>query len=130
MKNKLFFFGGFQGTKTRSTPPEIFAYVPTAAMLSGDFRALASPACQNGRQINLTAPFVNNQINPSAFSAPAVKFSSFLPKTDDPCGKVFYSNPTIDDWTNGQPFIVWAVFARDPSATRRLRRQRKPARHR
>src|SRR5207249_10076557 len=25
LKNKLFFFGGFQGTKTRSTPPEIFA---------------------------------------------------------------------------------------------------------
>src|SRR5438876_4460755 len=33
LKNKLFFFGGFQGTKTRSTPPELFSYVPTAATL-------------------------------------------------------------------------------------------------
>src|SRR5205814_3121758 len=52
------------------------------------------------RAITLAAPFVNNQINSSAFSAPAVKFASFLPKTTDPCGKVFYSSPTIDDWTN------------------------------
>jgi Carboxypeptidase regulatory-like domain len=100
LKNKLFFFGGFQGTKTRSTPPEIFAYVPTPAMLAGDFRSFASATCNNGRAITLAAPFVNNQINPGAFSAPAVKFASFLPKTDDPCGKVFYSSPTIDDWTN------------------------------
>src|SRR5438093_12142212 len=38
VKNKLFVFGGFQGTKTRSTPPDIFAYVPHHAMLAGDFR--------------------------------------------------------------------------------------------
>lgn len=29
-----------------------------------------------------------------------MKLSFFLPQTDDPCGRVFYSNPTIDDWTN------------------------------
>ena len=63
-------------------------------------RSFASAACNNGRAITLTAPFVNNRISPSLFSAPAVKFASFLPKTNDPCGKVFYSNPTIDDWTN------------------------------
>src|SRR5438876_10206340 len=93
LKNKLFFFGGFQGTKTRSTPPEIFAYVPTPAMLAGDFRSFASAACNNGRAITLASPFVSNQISPSAFSTPAVKFASFLPKTDDPCAKVFYSSP-------------------------------------
>ena len=100
MKNKLFFFGGFQATKTRSTPPETFAYVPNAAMLAGDFRSFASAACNNGRGITLTAPFVNNQVDPRLFSAPAVKFASFLPKTDDPCGKVFYRDPTVDDWQN------------------------------
>src|SRR5207253_1293838 len=99
MKNKLFFFQGFQGTKNRSTPPELFAYVPTAAMFAGDFRAIASAACQP-RAITLTGPFVNNQIDPKSFSAPAVKFSSFLPKTTDPCGKQFYLNPSRDDWNN------------------------------
>src|ERR1051326_1860867 len=100
LKNKLFFFGGYQGTRIRSTPPEIFAYVPTAAMLAGDFRSIASAACQNGRGVTLATPFANNQVDPKLLSAPAVKFASFLPKTDDPCGKFFYSNPTIDDWTN------------------------------
>src|SRR5439155_12576424 len=43
MKNKLFFFGGYQGTITRSDPPENTAYVPTAAMLRGDFTTIAGP---------------------------------------------------------------------------------------
>src|SRR5204863_3605450 len=76
LKNKLFFFGGYQGTRTRQDPPQTYAYVPTAAMLAGDFRALASPACNSGKQITLAAPFVNNQVNPSSLSAPALKFAS------------------------------------------------------
>ena len=43
---------------------------------------------------------MNNQVDPKLFSAPAAKFATFLPATNDPCGKVFYNNPTIDDWTN------------------------------
>ena len=68
VKNKLFFFGGYQGTSQRSAPPQIFAYIPTPAMLAGDFTAFASPACNNGRQITLPASqgFVNNQISPNA----------------------------------------------------------------
>src|SRR5204863_8541488 len=76
LKNKLFFFAGYQGTRTRQDPPQTYAYVPTAAMLAGDFRALASPACNSGKQITLAAPFVNNQVNPSSLSAPALKFAS------------------------------------------------------
>ena len=124
MKNKLFFFQGFQGTKNRSTPPELFAYVPTAAMLAGDFRAIASPACQSARQITLATPFVNNQIDPKSFSAPAVKFASFLPKTDDPCGKVFYSSPTIDDWTNWITRVDYQMTANHSLFGRYLRETR------
>ena len=98
--NKLFFFAGMQVTRIRQDPPETFAYVPTAAMLAGDFRSFASAPCNAGRGITLTAPFVNNQVNPALFSPPAVKFSSFLPKSDDPCGKVYYSDPLSDDWAN------------------------------
>src|SRR5437870_6495413 len=47
IKNKLFFFGGFQATRTRNSPPETFAYVPTAAMLAGDFTSFASAACNS-----------------------------------------------------------------------------------
>src|SRR6266436_282826 len=46
IKNKLFFFGGYQGTIQRSDPTQNIAYVPTAAMLAGDFSAVASTLCQ------------------------------------------------------------------------------------
>ncbi len=42
-KNKLFFFAGYQGTWSKSDPPESINFVPTQAMLNGDFTALASP---------------------------------------------------------------------------------------
>ena len=50
------------------------SFVPTAAMLAGDFTAFASPACNAGRQITLRAPFVNNRIDPALFSKAAVDF--------------------------------------------------------
>src|SRR5207253_5836455 len=53
VKNKLFFFGGFQGTTIRQDPADSQAFVPTAAMLAGDFTAFASPACNAGRSIAL-----------------------------------------------------------------------------
>ena len=88
VKNKLFFFGGYQGTKTRTDPSDTFSYVPTAAMLAGDWAAFTSPACNAGRQITLRAPFVNNQVNPSQYSAVAKNITARLPKAQDECGKV------------------------------------------
>src|SRR5947209_886515 len=89
VKNKLFFFGGYQGTIQRSDPTQNTAYVPTAAMLRGDFTTFAGPTC---RTTPLTlAPsqgFVNNQISPSLISPFALKVVARLPQTSDPCGKV------------------------------------------
>src|SRR5438128_7676340 len=59
-KNKLFFFGGYQGTITRQSPLSTFAFVPTQDMLAGDFTTFASAVCQ-GRNVVLGAPFVNNR---------------------------------------------------------------------
>ena len=53
VRDKLFFFGAYQGTTVRQQPADNIAYVPTAAMLAGDFTAFASPACNGGRQITL-----------------------------------------------------------------------------
>src|SRR5438093_9490355 len=64
VRNKLFFFAGYQATATRQTPSSNISRVPTAAMMAGDFTAFTSPACNGGRQLTLRAPFVNNQINP------------------------------------------------------------------
>ena len=99
VRDRLFFFAGYQGTRTRQTPPDLIAFVPTPAMLAGDFSTFASPACQ-GRQVNLGAGFVGNRIDPARFSPAAVKMAGFLPKTTDPCGQITYSQP--DDRDEGQ----------------------------
>src|SRR5881396_2116704 len=56
-KNRLFFFGGYQGTTLRQDPRDMRQFVPTAAMLDGDFTAFASPACNTGGQITLKERF-------------------------------------------------------------------------
>src|SRR5205085_1451947 len=98
-KDKLFFFGGYQGTVQRSNPPTTIAYVPTAAMLAGDFTTIAAPACNGGRQITLAASqgFANNQISPSRFDPVSLKIASLLPKTDDPCGKTAFGLKSNQD---------------------------------
>ena len=58
VRDRLFFFGGYQGTSARQTRQRQCAFVPTAAMMAGDFTAVASPACNAGRQVTLRAPFV------------------------------------------------------------------------
>jgi hypothetical protein len=99
VRDKLFYFGAYQGTKTRVTPADNIAFVPTPAMLAGDFTAFASPACQ-GRQVNLGGGFVNNRIDPARFSPAALKLAKSLPATTDPCGQVTYRQP--DDRDEGQ----------------------------
>ena len=97
IQNKLFFFGGYQGTKLRQDPSDTRAFVPTAAMLAGDFTAFASAACNSRGAISLKAPFVGNRIDPASFSTVAVKLSARLPKTNSPCGEVTFGLKTVTD---------------------------------
>src|SRR5688572_1380181 len=87
VRDKLFFFGGYQGTYLRQAPNDNLAFVPTAAMLAGDFTAFASPACNQGRAIALRPPFVNNRVDPALFSPAAVNLARRLPSATDPCGE-------------------------------------------
>jgi hypothetical protein len=86
--DKLFFFGGYQGTFIHSAPTDTLATIPTTQMLTGDFTAFTSPACNGNRQINLGAPFVGNKVSPSQFSFLALNVMSKLPQTSDPCGLI------------------------------------------
>src|SRR2546427_1880640 len=95
--NKVFFFAGYQGTNTRVLPTDNRAFVPTAAMLAGDFTAYASPACNNGVQRNLTGGFVGNKISPTQLSKAALAITSKLPTTTDPCGLVQFGLPAAQD---------------------------------
>ncbi|HLI82337.1 MAG TPA: carboxypeptidase-like regulatory domain-containing protein [Bryobacteraceae bacterium] len=89
-KDKLFFFGSYQGTRLIGTVTPQFAYLPTQNMLNGDWTAIASRACNGNRQLTLKPPFANNQISPSLFSpvSMAIMASGKLPIATDPCGKV------------------------------------------
>jgi hypothetical protein len=97
VQDRVFFFGGYQGTNTTVNPTDNRAFVPTAAMLAGDFTTYASPACNAGVQRTLGAPFVGNTISPALFSKAALNITSKLPPTTDPCGLVQYGLPSQTD---------------------------------
>jgi hypothetical protein len=113
LKDKVFFFGGFQGTFNRSAPQTSIAYVPTAAMLNGDFSAFDSAACQaNGKAIQTINPytglaFQNNQIPTSMFNSASLALVKDLPTTTNPCGKVLYGVVTTGDDDQGILRIDW-----------------------
>ena len=95
--DRMFFFFGYQGTNETVNPTDQRAFVPTAAMLAGDFTAFASPACNAGVQRTLRAPFVGNRVDPALFSKAALAITSKLPTTTDPCGLVQYGLPSQTD---------------------------------
>ena len=93
VKDKLFFFAALQGTTTRQNPLNQTSFVPTPAMLAGDFRTFTSPACNNGRQLTLAGGFVNNTIDPSRLSPAALNIARKLPTPIDGCGRVLWGTP-------------------------------------
>src|SRR5262249_25290307 len=66
LKDRLFFFNGFQTTRTRTAPPTTLSFANTQASLNGDFSTLESAACQTSKKavtlIDPTnnLPFPNN----------------------------------------------------------------------
>jgi hypothetical protein len=97
VRDKVFYFGAYQRTRIRQVPTSQFAFVPTPAMLKGDFSAIASAACNTGGAIQLKGGFVNNQIDPKLFSPASVKLASQFPVPDNPCGKVLFDRINNSD---------------------------------
>jgi len=97
--DRLFFFGGYQGTRLRETPADLFAFVPTPAMLAGDFTQYASAACNTAGNVTLRGPFAGsgNRIDPSRFSPAALEITKHLPATTDPCGRFAYGRSRPQD---------------------------------
>ncbi len=89
LKNKLFFFGSYQGTQSRNVSYGNSATVPTAAERSGDFSSI------NRQLVNpfTGVAFPNNQIPTSDFSPASVKILKPSPATATPSGVTYYSLP-------------------------------------
>ena len=103
LKNKLFAFGGYQGTRVRSDPSDRLTFVPTEQMLAGDFTTITSPACNAGRTIALRAPFVNSRIDPALFSPIALKVVSLLPKRRMRAGAIRYGVGSPENYNMESP---------------------------
>jgi hypothetical protein len=102
VRDKLFFFGGFQGTINRSNPPSTSTRIPTTAMLAGNFSAVASAACGGKPLINPfanNAPFPGNQVPVGLLNPVSVKTATqYLPiGAADQCGNVTYGIPITGD---------------------------------
>lgn len=101
-KDKLFGFFGYQNTIQRTAPPQTISYVPTQAMLSGNFSTRESAACQSsGKALTIIdpstgLPFAGDQVSTTRFSSQALALLKYIPVSTDPlgCGKVTYAVPT------------------------------------
>jgi hypothetical protein len=101
IKDKLFYFGGYQGTRQRSDPATSTAYDPTAATLKGDFSVVDASKANGGclssartlKDVNGN-PYPGNQIPVSSFDPAGFKLAStYFPTSTNPCGTYLYGVP-------------------------------------
>lgn len=100
IRDKLFFFAGYQRLSNAQAQQSTTAHVPTAANLAGDFSATEGANCQTAvKSPQLLNPLTgdvltNNQISPSFFNPTSLALEKYLPTTTDPCGLVSYAIPS------------------------------------
>jgi len=107
VRDKLFFFGGYQQTAQRSNPSSTTAHVPSALTAQGNFSvedaATSAGGCQS-KAITLKDPTTGNPfpgsiIPVNRFDPAAVKLLKFIPVSTDPCGLYLYGQPSNNpDW--------------------------------
>ena len=76
LRDRMFYFGTYQGTRIRSEAAGIIAFVPTAAERAGDFSALSTQLVDPVTR----QPFPNNQIPGSRISPVAKYFLEWIPQ--------------------------------------------------
>jgi hypothetical protein len=117
-RDHLFFLFGYQGTRIRTAPPQTISYVPTQAVLSGDFSQLESAACQsNGKARSILNPstgqaFANDYVSPSLFNPQALALLKYVPVSSDPCGKLIYGIPNPEDENQYIGRVDWNLSAK------------------
>ncbi len=131
LRSKLFAFAAFQHTKSDSATADTIDYVPTPAMLAGDFSVADGAGCNPttgmiqllNPQTGATLP--NDQINATTYFNPiALQIAkNYLPvPTDTACGLYQFAIPnelsenqfvTRTDWTINQKHSAFGRYWRD-----------------
>jgi hypothetical protein len=124
IKDKLFFFVGFEATMERLGQSSLET-LPTAAQIAGDFSAFAAPIYdpQTGNADGTgRTPFPNNKIPSDRISTAAAKLAALIPATNLP-GAVAnyqatgvqdlnrYNTDTKFDWYRSQSHHIWGKFS-------------------
>jgi len=104
-KNKLFLFGNYQGTRNATASTELQSYLPTQAMLNGDFSAYSTNGttetlCLNGSSATCPFGIVNgkpNQLLPGYTYNPIALAvdKAALPVGQQPNGLTYYTSPAF-----------------------------------
>lgn len=106
LKNKLFYFGSYQGTRTNTSANGQVAFVPTAAERQGDFSDIL-PATQLVNPVT-GDPFPDNQIPKADLSPVALYFLQHVPLPNGPGRQLTYNGaPAIQ---NSDEFLIKADY--------------------
>jgi Carboxypeptidase regulatory-like domain/TonB dependent receptor len=130
IKDKLFFFGTYQGTPIRSAAQGRVSFVPTAAERNGDFSAISTQLKDPATGLL----FPNNQIPVSRFSAPSVALLKTIPLPNGPNGQVTYAGPSVvqndNQWLGKVDYLIgkhqiggsyfWTRFNEPPDINRAM----------
>src|SRR5687768_2311720 len=90
LRNRLFFFGGYQGTIESSAPTSTLSILPTPAMLAGDWTAFNNCYRPNWRDADLAS----GRISPARYSPVALNIISRLPRPENDCGELRWGTAT------------------------------------
>src|SRR5438876_1428174 len=100
-KDKLFYFGTYQGTRTRSAAQGQIAFVPTQAERSGDFADLLPQQLKDPLS---GTPFPSNQIPVSQFNSVSQFFLKYVPLPNGPGHQLTYLGPAVRQ--NDDQFMI------------------------
>jgi hypothetical protein len=87
VKNRLFYFGSYQGSRIRQQESKTTAFPPTAAQRAGDFSGTTIVDPSTG------AAFPGNKIPASRFDPVAVKLLGLVPLANSPTGQLLALEP-------------------------------------
>ena len=96
VRQKLFFFGTFQGTRLRNTPAGLIRFVPTEAQRRGDFsdisRQLVDPVTRQ--------PIPGNIIPANRLNPVSQYFLKYIPLPNGPAGQVTFPGYPVQQTEN------------------------------